>query len=346
MVLPVLFVAALFLVVFMRQPQQPAGLQEWVLSGPTMGTIFTVKVTADDLDEAGRRQLAAKVQEVVDEVDGAMSTYKPESEISRFNRHGTEPFEASPELAAVMTEAQEVARLSGGAFDITVGPLVDAWGFGPGPAAGRPSEKRLAELMAVTGWEKLKIDSVQGLLHKTRADLRCDLSAIAKGYAVDRVALSLDGAGFRDYMVEIGGEVRTRGRNAARRVWRIGVERPDESGREVQVAVALADAAMATSGDYRNFREFDGDRVTHTIDPRTGYPVTHDLASVSVISQSCMTADSLATALDVLGPEEGWALAKEAELAALFLVRTTDGGFDELRTPMWVELTESAEEID
>ncbi|MFV2071296.1 MAG: FAD:protein FMN transferase [Thermoanaerobaculales bacterium] len=346
MVAPAIFVVALFITVFTRQPQQSARLQEWVVSGPTMGTTFTVKVVADDLDEAGRRRLAAKVREAVDDVDGAMSTYKPESELSRFNRHGTEPFEASRELVEVMTEALAVARLSRGAFDITVGPLVDAWGFGPGPSAGWPSEERLAKLMAVIGWEKLKIDSEQGLLYKTRTDLRCDLSAIAKGYAVDRVASSLDGAGIRDYMVEIGGEVRTRGRNATRRVWRIGVERPDESGREVRVAVALSDAAMATSGDYRNFRELDGDRVSHTIDPRTGHPVTHELASVSVISQSCMRADALATALDVLGPDEGWALAEEAELAALFLVRTSDGGFDEFRTPMWAELTQSAEEIE
>ena len=339
MVLPAIFVAALFLVVFMRQPQQPAGPQEWVVSGPTMGTTFTVKVVADDLDEAGRQQLALKVREVVDGVDDAMSTYKPESELSRFNRHGTEPFEASPGLIAVMMEAQAVSHFSGGAFDITVGPLVDAWGFGPEPTAGRPSENRLAELMAATGWEKLEVDSEHGLLHKTRADLRCDLSAIAKGYAVDRVASSLDTAGFEDYMIEIGGEVRTRGRNAARRLWRIGIERPDENGREVQLAVPLADAAMATSGDYRNFIERDDSRVSHTIDPRTGRPVAHNLASVSVISQSCMTADALATALDVLGPEEGWALAEDVNLAALFLVRTADGGFTELRTPMWVELT-------
>jgi len=338
MVLPAIFVGALFLVVFIRQPQPPAGLQEWVVSGPTMGTTFTVKVVAEDVDEAARRQLAAKVREVVDGVDDAMSTYKPESELSRFNRHDTQPFEASPELVAVMTEAQRVARLSGGAFDITVGPLVDAWGFGPETTAGRPSENRLAELMTATGWKKLGIDSEHGLLHKMHEDLRCDLSAIAKGYAVDRVASSLEGAGLQDYMVEIGGEVRTRGRNAARRVWRIGVERPDESGREVQVAVPLADAAMATSGDYRNFFERDDRRVSHTINPRTGRPVTHNLASVSVISQSCMTADALATALDVLGPEAGWALAEEVNLAALFIVRNADGGFTELRTPTWVEL--------
>lgn len=346
MVLPAIFVAALFLVVFMRQPQQPAGLQEWVVSGPTMGATFTVKVVVDDLDEAGSRQLAAKVREVVDGVDDAMSTYKPESELSRFNRHGTEPFEASPELVAVMMEAQVVASLSGGAFDITVGPLVDAWGFGPGPTAELPSEAELVELMAATGWKKLEVDSEHGLLHKTRAELRCDLSAIAKGYAVDRVASSLDGAGLQDYMVEIGGEVRTRGRNAARRVWRIGVERPDESGREVQLAVPLADAAMATSGDYRNFVERNGSRVSHTIDPRTGRPVIHNLASVSVIAQNCMTADALATALNVLGPKEGWALAEDADFAALFLVRTADGRFTELRTPMWAEFIASAGEID
>ncbi len=165
--------------------------------------------------------------------------------------------------------------------------------------------------------------------------LRCDLSAIAKGYAVDRVALELGKLEFGDFMVEIGGEVQATGRNAAGEAWRIGIERPDSGGDRLWVAVPLTDAAMATSGDYRNYYERDGVRISHTIDPRTGRPISHRLASVSVIHPSCMTADALATALNVLGPDDGRELVESEGLTAFFLVRTDDGGFDEWASDDW-----------
>ncbi len=241
----------------------------------------------------------------VDAVDTAMSTYQDDSELSRFNRHGTEPFEVSDSMIEVVSEAQRIAELSSGAFDITVGPLVDAWGFGPDPGGDPPDADTIAVLLADNGFRRLDVDPEQRTLQKENAAIRCDLSAIAKGYAVDRVALGLTDLGLVDFMVEIGGEVRAVGRNAVGEAWRIGIERPEAGSRGMWSAVALADAAMATSGDYRNYYEKDGVRISHTIDPRTGRPVTHRLASVRVIHPSCMTADALATAISVLGPEEG-----------------------------------------
>ena len=341
LILPGLFVAALFVVVFFRQLPESADTREWVATGPTMGTTFTVKVVTADGDETTKSRVAELVREVVDTVDGAMSTYRSDSEIEVFNRHGTEPLEASPEMLVVVEEAQRVARLSNGAFDITVGPLVDLWGFGPSGVTEEPSEERLAELVAIMGFEQIAVDPVNGTLRKAMPACRIDLSAIAKGFAVDEVAAALEGEGFSTYMVEIGGEVRTSGRKASGDEWRIGIERPDVDGRAIHTAIPLTDLALATSGDYRNFIVRDGVRISHTIDPRTGRPIAHDLASVSVIHSSCMTADALATALEVLGPEEGFALAQRQQIPALFLVRTAEMVFEEHRTEVWAALVEN-----
>ena len=262
--------------------------------------------------------------------------------IEIFNRLGTEPFVASPEMLEIVAEAQRVARLSDGAFDITVGPLVDLWGFGPSGVTEAPSEERLAELVAIIGYEQIAVDPVNGTLRKAIPECRIDLSAIAKGFAVDEVAAALEGEGFSTYMVEIGGEVRTRGRKASGDEWRIGIERPDAGGRAIHTAIALTDLALATSGDYRNFIVRDGVRISHTIDPRTGRPIAHDLASVSVIHSSCMTADALATALEVLGPEEGFALAQRQQIPALFLIRKREMVFEERPTDVWAALVENS----
>jgi thiamine biosynthesis lipoprotein len=341
-VLPAVFVAALFVVVFLRQPDRSVGPQEYLVTGPTMGTTFTVKVVAQGGDDTLKERLAGILRDVLEGVDGAMSTYRTDSEIAMFNRHSTEDFEASPELMEIMAEAQRVARLSGGAFDITVGPLVNAWGFGPlGAAEEPPSEEALHRLLAVTGFELIEIDPDLGVVRKARAECRADLSAIAKGFAVDRVAAVFDEEGFQNYMVEIGGEVRTRGRNGAGKQWRIGIERPDFDTRAVFVTIPLSDLALATSGDYRNYVERNGVRISHTIDPRTGHPIAHGLASVSVIHSSCTTADALATALEVLGPVDGLSMAEQYDIPAFFLVRIDDNRFKEMHTDVWTALTEN-----
>jgi len=341
LVLPGIFVAALFAVFFFRQPGAPAVDNEWVFSGRTMGTTYSVKVVPENNDEAGREQLSAVLQRVVDRVDQTMSTYIPDSEIENFNRHGIEPCEASEDMVTVIAEAQRVARLTNGAFDITVGALVNLWGFGPSGATGPPDAATLQGLVAVTGYEQVEVNPETRILRKARPDCRIDLSAIAKGYAVDRVAETLEERGFAGYMVEVGGEVRASGRKANGEVWRIGIERPDSGGRSVHLALPLADLSLATSGDYRNFVIRNGVRISHTIDPRTGYPIAHNLASVSVIHASCMTADALATALEVLGPEEGVELAEKRDIPALFLIREDESTFREVRTRVWKVLTEN-----
>jgi thiamine biosynthesis lipoprotein len=338
---PGLFVAGLFAVVFFRQPPTAVEADVWVLDGTTMGTTYTVKVVPNGFDEVAKEQLGQRVQRVLDGVDFAMSTYKTDSEIQRFNRSGTEIFEASAELVEVVAEAQRVARLTRGAFDITVGPLVDIWGFGPSGAREAPDEQTLEELVVLTGYEQVSVDVEARVLRKARSDCRIDLSAIAKGFAVDEVAGLLEAEGIVDFMVEVGGEVRCRGRNGAGAVWKIGIERPDFRGRAVQLAIPLANLALATSGDYRNFVIRDGRRISHTIDPRTGYPIAHNLASVSVIHASCMTADALATALEVLGPEEGLELANRLQIPALFILRVEQDGFEEVQTDVWTALIEN-----
>ena len=342
LVIPGLFVAGLFAIYLLRQPSDPPGPRELLLSGPTMGTTFNVKVVTEDHSEAHRQRLTDLVGEVVGRVNDHMSTYLEDSEIMRFNRGGIELFEASADLIEVVAEAQRVAKLTGGAFDITVGPLVDLWGFGPSGATQTPEEPELERLVAVTGYEQIEFDTEGQTLRKAREDCRIDLSAIAKGFAVDRVSEALTREGLPSHMVEIGGDVRAHGLNADGEPWRIGVERPTPAGRSVHLVVPLADLSMATSGDYRNFYERDGVRISHTIDSRTGRPISHNLASVSVIHASCMTADALATALGVLGPDEGFELAEQQDIPAYFLVRVADGVFEEKQTSVWTALIENS----
>lgn len=330
LIIPALFVAALFAVTIFRDRPVP-GPALWTFSGPTMGTTYSVKVVAVDLDGSAKLAIHEAIRGAVDGVDRSMSTFRPESELSRFNVSGAGDFSVSEDLARVVATALEVAELSGGALDVTVGPLVDAWGFGPAGWGEPPDDSRLDVLRESVGWCKLILDEEARTMRKTTDGLRVDLSAIAKGFAVDQVLVGMVELGFEDAMIEIGGEVRTAGLNEFGRPWRIGVERPDEEDRVVGLAVEISGRALATSGDYRNFREVDGNRISHTIDPRTGRPVDHNLASVSVLADTCIEADAWATALNVLGSEEGVAVAEEQGIDALFIVRK-DSGFDTLRT--------------
>ena len=332
LVVPALFVAALFAVtVFRGRPASDSETVVWTFSGPTMGTAYTVKVVAPDLSEVAKEEIHQAIRHAVDSVDEAMSTFKADSEISRFNSGGVEEFSMSKDLAAVVEVAYRVFEASGGAFDPTVGPLVDAWGFGPDGRMTPPSAGVLEELNAIVGLSNLEINLDRGTLKKSVPGVRIDLSAIAKGFGVDQVVEALLALGYSNAMVEVGGEVRTIGLAADGSPWRIGIERPDAKGRVVAEAVELQGLAMATSGDYRNFYLFEGRRISHTIDPRTGRPIDHDLASVSVVAETCMVADAWATALSVLGPVEGPALAEELGLAVLFITRVEDG-FEERTT--------------
>lgn len=304
-----------------------------LLEGATMGTRFRVRV--DDEGAALRdRELAAIVRAVLDEVDDRMSTWKQDSEVSRLNRAPAgEAVPVSGPTYEVLDAATRIGRETAGAFDVTVGPLVDAWGFGPEEVTRAPDDAEIARLRAAVGSDGLRLEPVARTVTKLREGVRVDLSAIAKGYAVDRVADALVEAGLARVMVEVGGEVTTRGLTWEERPWRIGIERPTPGATgELQRSIPLVDLSVASSGDYRNSYVLDGRTVGHTIDPRTGHPVEHRLRAVSVVTARCMEADALATALMVMGPEEGLRWATSRGLAVLFVV-DEDGELVERTTP-------------
>ena len=300
-----------------------------------MGTTFEVKVVASRLPEQRQEAVREAIQAQLQDVDGKMSTYREASEISHLNRsRETTPQPLSRETFTVLAEAQRISRMTGGAFDITVGPLVNAWGFGPAPhPASPPTAAEIEQLKLRSGWAKIELFPRDSTILKQEPALYLDLSAIAKGHAVDRISEVLAEMNLTRHMVELGGEVRTSGRNAGGNPWRIAIEKPISGGRAFQRILPLENLAVATSGDSRNFREAEDGHLSHTIDPRTGRPVRHELASVSVVATSCMRADGYATALMVLGEDEGYRLAAEQDLAALFLVRTREGSFRERETP-------------
>lgn len=303
------------------------------LTGPTMGTRYSIKVPANEPVPDGDL-LQRQVDDALARIDETMSTYLIDSELSRFNvSESTDWQPVSIEFCLCVEESLAISALTEGAFDITVGPLVNLWGFGPdGVTVKPPSDAEVAAARARVGFRHLQTDCTKPAMRKTLADLYIDLSAYAKGFAVDRVADLLDEQGIGNYLVEIGGELKARGRNAANELWAVAIEEPLDDARRVHSVVHLADRAVATSGDYRNFFEFNNRRYSHTIDTRTGRPVTHALASVTVIADTAAYADALATALMVLGPEKGLQLATSRNIAALFLIRT-GAGFFEQATP-------------
>lgn len=304
------------------------------LAGQTMGTTYSAKVfAADDAAETiDRESLTFDVDAELRNVNDQMSTYLKSSEISRFNvSDSTDWFDVSPEFAAVVAASQEIAAETDGAFDITVGPLVNAWNFGPEPRTGKaPAAETVASLLDQVGYQKLAVRTNPPAIKKSIPDLQIDLSAIAKGHGVDRVVKLLNGKGYADVFVEIGGEVRVSGSKAGQ-WWKVGIQMPDATTQQITAAHSLGtaddDVAMATSGDYRNFFQDGGRRYSHTIDPRFGMPIEHSLASVSIIADNCMMADAWATAINVLGPEAGLAMANQQGLSALLITRT--GGANE-----------------
>jgi thiamine biosynthesis lipoprotein len=312
----------------------------YTFQGKTMGTTFAVKIAGPEQTADRLAEMESAIQEQLQSVDAKMSTYRADSELSRFNATpATEPFELSSETFEVFRHAQQISAETQGAFDITVGPLVNLWGFGPGrraasfPSSSIPAPEQIERIKLQIGWDKIKLDEAAVTVSKLQPELSCDLSAIAKGYAVDQVSGALSQLGITEYMVEIGGEVGARGKNEQGSVWRIGIESPQEGASAIQRLLPIENAALATSGDYRNFFESEGVRYSHTIDPRTGMPVRHHLASVSVIDPLCVRADGYATALMVMGETAGYRFAVENELPALFLIRDDQGGFSSKASP-------------
>jgi thiamine biosynthesis lipoprotein len=291
------------------------------LAGGTMGTSYNLKLARTKLPDSEIAAVQQAVQQALDAVEERMSLYRAGSELSQFNRvPAGRLVTLSPALHEVLTAARSVSALSDGAFDVTVAPLVQAWGFGTDKRSAPP---QVVPTAATAHWTDLLLLPQQQA--RKAKPLQADLSGIAKGYGVDRAAQALDALGCTDYMIEAGGEVRVRGRNGEDAPWRIGIEQPDASPPRVHRVVPLLGGAMATSGDYRIFYEHAGRRYSHEIDPVSGAPITHRLCSVTVLHADCMQADALATALIVLGPERGFALAQAQGIAAYFIERTAPG---------------------
>ncbi|WP_447738394.1 FAD:protein FMN transferase [Aeromonas veronii] len=300
------------------------------ITGSTMGTYYSIKVADSAISDPAKLQ--AEVDVLLERVNDQMSTYRPDSELSRFNQsRDNKPVVVSRDTARVVTEAIHIGRESQGALDVTVGPLVNLWGFGPDKKPTKvPSDELITQTRQKTGLGNLHvITSVDAdTLQKDIPDLYVDLSAIAKGFGVDKVAEYLESLGARNYLVEIGGELRINGVNGKGNPWRVAIEKPTAGTGTVQEVIVPGDNGVATSGDYRNYYELDGQRFSHTIDPRSGKPIQHRLVSVTVIHPSCMTADGLATVFMVMGTEKSLAYANERGLA-IFVITKTDNGFEE-----------------
>jgi FAD:protein FMN transferase len=294
--------------------------QELVLSGRAMGTTYSIKVAAPP-SSVDQQVLNEAVQEVLAHIDRTMSGYRSDSEISRFNASSsTEWFDVSADVATVVLAGLQVSEQSGGAFDVTVAPLVEAWGFGAaGEPATLPDANTLRRLRESVGYRRLHARAQPPALRKDLPTLTVDLNGIAPGYAVDLITRRFAALQVANFMIELGGEVRARGRNAQSESWRIAVERPVDSEPTPYAIVQLDDRAVTTSGGYRHYYLRDGRSYSHTIDPRTGRPVEHDLASVVVMGATAMEADAWGTALNVLGSQAGYALAVQQGLAAMFI---------------------------
>ena len=311
-----------------------------------MGTTWAVTLNEPGLSTAERNQANDSVLRELAGVNDAMSTWAEDSELSRFNRHTSDKdFPLSDPTLEVIEISAAVGKATGGAFDVTVRPLVAAWGFGSGarvPGEG-PGDAELASLRDKVGWSQLDFDRKGGSARKRSAEVEVDLSAVAKGYAVDQVARALEALGHNDFLVEVGGEIAARGDRPDGGAWRLAVEEPDPGGRSIHAVVALHDQGMATSGDYRSFYEAGGQRLTHIIDPRTGRPIAHGLASVTVLHRSTAIADAWATALTVLGPRDGLAVAEQNGIAAYLITRNADGSYTTTRTAGFPELVDPSD---
>lgn len=295
------------------------------IHGETMGTTYAVKVYAPNVNAAALKQA---IRSELASVNQVMSTYMPGSELSRLNRSPVGRwFQATPDLVQVIHLSQDIYHISGGAFDVTVGALVNLWGFGPLPMSGKvPSDQAIEDARSKVGFNLL---SIKDSRLRRDADIYVDLSGIAKGYGVDKVYELLTKQGYKNFMVDIGGELRAHGVNDRGHAWRIAIERPDVTDRVPFTTIPLNDMAMATSGNYRNYFEVGGKRYSHEIDPKTGRPVTHNMASVTVLAPTDARADALATALYILGPKRGMALAEKQHLPVFAILKTADGFAEE-----------------
>ena len=313
-------------------------LPVWTFSGPTMGTRYNISVVG------GTQHDVARLQKLVDgellKLNEQMSTYDPKSELSRFNASTSDEwFGVSSQTASVVTAALELAEASGGKFDPTIGPLANLWGFGPaGKRDEPPTDAEIAAAKESVDYQLLEVRLEPPALRKQKPGVYVELSSIVPGYGADVIAELFESEGFDNFVIEIGGEVRAQGLKPDGKPWRIGIERvdpKDDASAPLTRVIELRDIALATAGDYRSYFEWEGKRYSHTIDPQTGRPVTHNLATVTVLADTGRDADGLAKTLLVLGPEAGYDFAVKRGVAALMVSRSDEGKPIERTTPAW-----------
>lgn len=304
---------------------------EYVLSGKTMGTVYNITVVS--MDPVDCNVLKARIDERLRQINMSMSTYNKDSEISRFNsleKTGVK-FGVSADFLNVMRVSQRLFQLSEGAWDPTVNPLVELWGFRKKRIEPKiPDRFEIEKTLSKIGFQNIKV-SEKGFLLKNMASVELDLASIAKGYGVDQISELLEKDGFEDFLVEIGGEVYAHGRAKTGKNWVVGINTPrkDAAYNEVYKTVSIRNMGFATSGNYRQFFEIDGKRYSHILDPRTGFPVSNTIVSVSVQAQNCTLADGLATAIIVMGTEKGLELVKRLDGVDAIIIEDNNGRLKE-----------------
>jgi len=327
------YLFSLFIIVFLSSCNNDKNIEVNEFRGQTMGTSYSIKIVAK-LTPSHKKNLQLSIDSTLIDINKKMSTYITDSELLKFNTSkDTNWIKVSKDLAMVISEALEISKASNGMYDITIGPLVNLWGFGPDIKNEKiPTQKEVDDKKKDIGFENILVNLEESKIKKKKPNIYCDLSSIAKGYGVDKVGLLFEKFGFNNYMVEIGGEVRTKGKNGKNEKWKIGIATPTNDG--LEKIVNLSNYSMATSGDYLNYFEENGVRYSHTINPKTGKPITHKLASVTVIYNNCSYADAYATAIDVMGPDEGYKFALQQNLPIFMIVRENNS-FIEKMTPQF-----------
>ena len=328
--------------IFLRKPDFEEGVLEF--KGEAEGSTYNIKVVDPSLHAGTREALDRGIAGELDLVDSTMSRFDPESELSRFNQsRDGRPFIMSEVAIKVIAVALQMSEKSGGAYDITVLPILRLWGFANrSPRKELPTQAEIDAARAHVGWRLLEVNEKDHTVRKLDPQVEIDLGSIAPGAAVDRLAEMFEAFDYRSYMIEMSGEVRAHGTRPDGSPWRIGIEKPLDGAHSVKEVIPLQNRAMSTSGDYRQFYVLGGKRLSHTMDPRTGWPIQHGLASITVVHDDCMLADAWATALDVLGPIDGFALAEREGIAALFVTREKDGSFSERATKGFAALRKKA----
>ena len=298
-----------------------------LINGLTMGTTYSIKIkTADAV--VNQEKIRADIEKILLEINQKMSTYIVDSELSVINfSNSLDSNLISDDLFKVISHANTISKTTNGAFDITVGPLVNLWGFGPNKSENKiPSNEEIELIKKNIGYKKIYLNKETTSIKKLHPDLYVDLSGIAKGFAVDKIALYLNSYNLENYLVEIGGELIAKGTNEDNEVWQIGIENPNNNLAKI---IGLKDIAMATSGDYRNYFEKNGVRYSHTINPNTGKPIKHKLASVTVLDKTAMNEESLATAFMVLGPAKTIELANELKIGVYLIIKNDENFYEE-----------------